>query len=72
MTLKTTFPSSISEEKSKLILNALAKCKASGYTINTQLRKVRQIYHSNLGKDKVDSILAFYVKHNIEHTTVTK
>jgi len=62
MNIKITFQPNISAELSRLILNGIKNSKTSGYTLSIQLAKVRQIYHSSLTKDKVDSIASWVAK----------
>jgi hypothetical protein len=68
MTLRIAFTRDISIASTRLILNALRDTKASGYTLSTQLAKLRQMYHSNVSKDKVDSIMAWLAKQGIKAT----
>jgi len=56
MNIKITFQPNISVELTRLILNGIRNSKTSGFNLTTQLGKLRQIHHSNLSKDKVDSI----------------
>lgn len=63
MTLNITFSKDMPQEQGSLILNTLAKCKATGYTINRSNGKLRQLYNSSIVRDKVDSIKSFLAKH---------
>jgi len=62
MNIKITFTRDISAQLSRLILESIHNSKVSGYNIGIQLAKVRQIHHSNLSKDKVDSIANWVAK----------
>jgi hypothetical protein len=62
MNIKITFQPNIGVELQQLILNSIRNSKTSGYTLSLQLHKLRGIYHSNLPKDKVDSIATWIAK----------
>lgn len=68
MTLTIKFERDISIENTRLILNTLRKSKASGYYLNTQLGKIRQLHHKSLQRDKVDSILGWLERKGIKAT----
>lgn len=62
MNIKVSFQPNIGVELQQLILNGIRNSKTSGYTLSLQLHKLRGIYHSNLSKDKVDSIAGWLAK----------
>jgi hypothetical protein len=70
MKLNITFPKDMPREKATLIVNTIALCKHSGYTISYTNRRLSQLYHSNITKDKADSIQSFLSKKAIEHRMV--
>lgn len=70
MTLNIQFSPSLPQEQGRHILMTLAKCKTTGYTISRANGKLRQLYHSSLGRDKVDSIIAWLRKEKVSECKI--
>ena len=66
MKLNVSFPTTLPKEKATLIVNTIALSNTKGYSISYTHRSLTQLYHSNLPKDKVDSIVRFLTKIGIE------